>query len=78
MSAMIEVSYRKPADTNRENALTSLVAGCGGAVTYREDDTADSICLTAEFASWEAARLAITKLEQAGEHVEGPFDYGNS
>src|SRR4051812_28520669 len=72
MSIMIEIYYRKPASLMRESAITSILANHDGDVTFRETDSADSICLTAEFTTWERARAASTALREAGEHVEGP------
>jgi len=77
MSVMIEIYYPKPANTQRERSISAHVAMQGGRVTFREDDSPDTICLTAEFDSWEAARTACTSLQGVGEHVEGPAEYGN-
>ena len=52
MSVMIEIYYPKPANTQREETLISLVTQQTGRVTFREDDSPDTICLTAEFDSW--------------------------
>lgn len=77
MSVMIEIYYRKPDDPKRELKIMSCVSDCDGKVTYREDDSVESICLTAEFASWEMAQAACVKLRESGEHVEGPTEYGD-
>jgi hypothetical protein len=74
---MIEIYYRKPASPRREQAIGACVSEFDGKVTYRENDSDNSICVTVEFGSWESAKSAITKLRAAGEHVEGPVDYGD-
>ena len=72
---MIEIYYRKPDDMARERKITSILADHNGEVTYKETDSGDSICLTAEFDSWENAGVAIAMLRDAGEYVEGPTEY---
>jgi|688.fasta_scaffold244707_2 hypothetical protein len=76
MSVMIEIYYPKPVNTQREGSISAHVARHGGRVTFREEDSQDTICLTAEFDSWEAARTASNSLQAAGEHFEGPAEYG--
>jgi hypothetical protein len=78
MSIMIEVYYRKPENLSREKSIREIVAKYHGEITYKESDTAESICLTAEFESWEIATAAAALLMESGEHVEGPCDYGDS
>ncbi|HVX12337.1 MAG TPA: hypothetical protein VHC22_14235 [Pirellulales bacterium] len=75
---MIEIYYSKPVDSQRETSISERLAGYEGKVTYREDDSHDTICLTAEFNTWENAQAATTALRLAGEHVEGPSDYGEN
>ena len=75
MSVMIEIYYHKPADSQREAAICERLTDYRGKVTYREDNSHDTICLTAEFDSGEDAQAASTTLRAAGEHVEGPSDY---
>jgi hypothetical protein len=77
MSIMIEVHYRKPVNSTREKAIISWVSRYSGELTFREDDAANSICLTLEFPNWELALEAASKLREAGMHVEGPMDYGD-
>ncbi len=77
MSVMIEVHYKKPEDKEREQAIMSYVSKYDGEVTYREDDNAESVCLTIEFSNWKSAEDASSKLRESGEHVEGPMDYGD-
>jgi hypothetical protein len=77
MSVKIEVIYGKPSNCEREREIAACASRFGGVVTFREDDTADSICLTIEFADREAAERAISKIRDSGEHVEGPADYGD-
>jgi hypothetical protein len=77
MSVMIEIYYRKPVDLQREAVIGKCLTNLEGKVTYREDDSRDTICLTAEFNSWEKAQAASAALRAEGEHVEGPSDYGD-
>ena len=80
MSVMLEVYYGKPEDAGRERRIAECASPNGGLVTCREDSgpTCGGICLTIEFSSWEAAETAKSKLQEAGEHVEGPGDYGTT
>ena len=75
MTAMFEFYYKKPEDIRRENSTRERVATYDGAVTYREIDLPDSVCLTVEFPDWERAQQAATELRNEGEHVEGPSEY---
>ena len=75
---MIEIYYRKPEDLLREERITSIIVNSGGKLTYKESDSPESICLTAEFDSWEFASSAAATLRESCEHVEGPADYGDS
>jgi hypothetical protein len=74
---MIEVYYKKPESKERERAISSGVSKFHGDMTYREDDGAETICLTFEFPTWKDASNASTHLRRSGEHVEGPTDYGD-
>lgn len=78
MSVMIEVYYPKPADSQREALISECIADHAGKVTYREDVSKETICLTAEFTTWENADAAMTALQTDGEHVEGPSAYGGN
>jgi len=78
MSVMIEVYYHKPSDPRRETVISECLAGHRGIVTYREDDSNETICLTAEFHTRQDAQAASTALRAIGEHVEGPSDYGEN
>ena len=78
MSVMIEIYYHKPADSQREALISKRLADHKGKVTYREDDSGETICLTAEFTTWENADAATTAFRAAGEHVEGPSDYSKN
>lgn len=78
MSIMIEIYYRKPEDILREGRISCLVAMHSGQITYKETDSSDSICLTAEFDSWKNAEASTASLRKFGEHVEGPAGYGDS
>lgn len=80
MSFMIEVFYHTPADKHREDAISRIVRLQNGALTYRETPgggMSDSVCLTYEFESLEMARQAATDVIHHGEHVEGPYSYGD-
>ena len=80
MSFMFEVFYPPPANPTRETELTQRAASFGGRLDFREDakdKTLGGICLTFEFDNLELASQAADLLRQAGEHVEGPVDYGS-
>lgn len=77
MSVMIEIYYRKPGDSRRETAISDCLGIHQGKVTYREDGRGETICLTAEFQTREDAQAATAALQEIGEHVEGPSDYGD-
>ena len=78
-SVAFEVYYPPPADDAREFRLRERIAQLGGAHTFREDATELSgVCLTFEFATRSAAESAADDLRRSGEHVEGPFDYGDA
>jgi hypothetical protein len=76
---MIEIYYGEPIDIFREARITELIERFSGAITFREEpeanDVGRAICLTAEFATREAAVDAFNSLQSMGEHVEGPCDY---
>jgi hypothetical protein len=79
MSFMFEVYYQPPADPVKEATVTHRVAALGGRLDYREhaeEQGLGGICLTYEFDDFEVAAKAAAALRQAGEHVEGPVDYG--
>jgi hypothetical protein len=78
MSVMIEIYYRKPGDSRRETAISDCLGIHQGKVTYREDGRGETICLTAEFQTREDAQAATAALQEIGEHVEGPSDYGDN
>lgn len=77
MSVIIEVYYKKPENEEREHAISECASEYNGAITFREDDNAESVCLTIEFPYWENAKDAGLKLSESGEHVEGPMTYGD-
>ena len=54
------------------------VARFGGHLDFREEPPGaqGSVCLTYEFDQLDRAEAAAETLRQAGEHVEGPVDYG--
>jgi hypothetical protein len=78
MSFMFEVYYQAPADRKREARLTDQVGPFGGRLDFREEpeSTKGTVCLTYEFDLLDRAEAAAEMLRQAGEHVEGPVDYG--
>jgi hypothetical protein len=76
MSFMFEVYYKPPANSAKEEAVTSRVVSLGGRLDYREDAAEHTgICLTYEFDDHEKATNAAELLRQLGEHVEGPMNY---
>ena len=81
MSFMFEVYYSAPKDPAREVRIANLCRARGGEITYREDadesSVSQSICLTCEFASVDAANEVANQLRDLHEHVEGPVDYGD-
>ena len=77
MSVMIEIYYHKPSDLQREKTINDFLRIHQGKVTYREDGRDETICLTAEFQTREDAQAATAALQEIGEHVEGPSDYGD-
>jgi hypothetical protein len=78
MSVMIEIYYRSPEDISRERRIETIAGNHGGSFTFRENEPGKSICLTAEFDSWEKAEAAAAEIRESGEHVEGPSEYGDS
>lgn len=79
MSYMFEVYYKPPVDPKKENAILERVSQLGGRLDYREEPKSEphgSICLTYEFEDYERAAAAVDCLQQQGEYVEGPQDYG--
>lgn len=79
MSFMIEVYYKAPPDSSREERISAEVARYGGQLTFREEPSghSEAMCLTYEFESRELAQRATALLQSLGEHVEGPADYGD-
>jgi hypothetical protein len=79
MSIMIEVFYRAPKDSAREERIADIVEATGGRLTYREDPyggPSQAICLTFEFSSRDSAEQSVKHLNSLGERVDGPYDYG--
>lgn len=79
VSYMFEVYYKPSADPKKEIALLERVSKLGGRLDYREEPKSEpygSICLTYEFEDYERAAAAVECLQQQGEYVEGPQDYG--
>lgn len=81
MSFKVEVLYRSPPDSGREERIAVTIATQGGKLTFREEpmsgDGPQAICLTCEFPDLASAEAAASALRKCGEHVEGPVDYGD-
>ena len=75
---MFEVYYLAPQDEKRETRILSEVKAGGGHLDFWEDSNSGrTIILTYDFPELEQAQSVMTKLQQAGEYVEGPQDYGD-
>jgi hypothetical protein len=80
MTFMIEVIYRAPRDSGREERVAAAVGPLGGMLTFVEgpsSEKARTICLTYEFSDLQAASNAADRLRALAEHVEGPSEYGD-
>jgi hypothetical protein len=80
MSTMFELYYRPPTDSAREAALTEQIVGLGGRLDYREvpcEGSDGGVCLTYEFADWNCAEAVAAVMRRQGEHIEGPYEYGD-
>ena len=81
MSYMIEVIYREPRDSGREERIAAAVSPLGGMLTFVEAPSSEkashTICLTYEFSDLQVASNAADRLRTLGEHVEGPSEYGD-
>ena len=75
MSWAVDLYYLPPADQAKEETLTRRVRSLGGRFDYREERA--SVCLTFAFDDETRAAHAATLLRTQGEHVEGPYDYGD-
>jgi len=81
MSFMLEIYYRAPSDSAREQRVSAEAARFGGNLTYTEEpenNMSSAICLTYEFVEMVAAEQCAQLLRTLGEYVEGPVDYGGS
>ncbi len=80
MSFMLEVLYRMPPHTEREQRIATAVKDFGGKLTFREvpeqADLSQAICLTFEFETFNKADICAAFLRKCGEFVDGPTDYG--
>jgi hypothetical protein len=74
MSWAFDLYYEPPANRTKEETLTQRVGSLGGRFDYREERA--GICLTYEFDDEVRAEQAAELLREQGEHVEGPYDYG--
>ena len=79
MSFAIDIYYAAPEDTAREARISEQAVAAGGQFDWRDLPTAHSrsICLTFDFPSSAAAESAAIAIRAHGEHVEGPYDYGD-
>jgi hypothetical protein len=81
MSVMFEVFYARPQDPDREARLTEQVAALGGRFDFWEESeipgVCNYVCLTYEFDHWQQAEHVAEVLRQQGEHVKGPYEYGD-
>ena len=78
MSWALDLYYKPPVNRAKEESLAQSVGTLGGRFDFREEPDKAGICLTYEFDDVAKARQAATMLRQQGEHVEGPYDYGES
>jgi hypothetical protein len=79
MSVMFEVYCRAPADAEKEAMITERVRALGGHLDYREESNGkgrDSVVLTFDFDDGNLAAKAAEDIRKQGEHVEGPYTYG--
>ena len=75
---MFEVYYLGPQDKEREARILAAVEAGGGCFDFWEDSNSGrTIILTYDFPELEQAQSVMAKLQQAGEYVEGPQDYGD-
>jgi len=78
LSYMFEVYYLAPQAKEREAHILSEVEAGGGWLDFWETMNDErTIVLTYDFPELEQARSIMEKLQQAGEYVEGPQDYGD-
>ncbi len=76
MTWAFDLYYKPPANPAIEETLTQRVKTLGGRFDFREEPVGTGVCLTYEFDDPQKAERAAGLLRQQGEHVEGPYDYG--
>lgn len=81
MSYAFELYYAGPEDEAHNQRLLTSVQPFGGRLTFREpaesQTHSDATCLTFEFANHHDADAAAKALRELGQHIEGPFEYGD-
>lgn len=77
MTWAFDLYYKPPFDRMREATLSERISGLGGRFDYREEPVGAGICLTFEFDDSAKAEQVATLLRKQGEHVEGPYGYGD-
>ncbi len=78
MSYIIEVFYRGPVDSRREELISSEALRFGGQLDFRESSGTNSkgLCLTFEFNDNKSDERAAEGIRELGKHVAGPAEYG--
>jgi hypothetical protein len=75
---MLEVYYLAPQDKKREARILSEVQAGDGQLDFWETMNDErTVVLTYDFPELEQAQSVMEKLQQIGEYVEGPQDYGD-
>jgi hypothetical protein len=78
LSYMFEVYYLALQDDEREARILSEVEAGGGHLDFWEKMNSDhTIILTYDFPDLGQAQSVMAKLQEVGEYVEGPQDYGD-
>ena len=74
---MFEVYYLGPQDMEREAGILAEVEAGGGCFDFWEDSNSGrTIILTYDFPELGQAQSVMAKLQELGEYIEGPQDYG--
>lgn len=81
MTSAIDVYRKLPVSTDQEAELVARLAKLGGRLDCREETSipgvCSTLCLTFEFSDYSQAETAAGTLQSNGEHVEGPYSYGD-
>ena len=77
MTWAFDLYYKPPVNYAKEEALAQRVRSLGGRFDFREEPAGAGICLTYEFDDVNTAERSALLLREQGEHVEGPYEYGN-